>query len=154
MRVALLVFIFSLGFITFSYAEGTIQIKNAWVRETPPGSTITALYLDIENTENKEDTLMSASSGVCRVAELHTTSVDDKGVAKMEMLESISIPAGGTVKLDPGGMHIMLIDLEQSLKSGENVEVDLVFEKAGTLKVPAKVKGPDEVGHGHQHHHH
>lgn len=151
MRTAIFALLFSFSLISFSYAESGIELKDAWVRGTPPGSTITALYLNIENKGSENDVLLSASSDVSKVVELHTTSVDDKGVAKMEMLESISIPAGGTVKLEPGGMHIMLIDLQKPLETGENVEVELVFEKAGPIKAQAKVKGPGEAVHGHGH---
>lgn len=154
MRTAILTLLFSTSLISFSYAESGIELKDAWVRGTPPGTTITALYLNIENKGSEKDALVSASSNVSKVAEIHTTSVDDKGVAKMEMLQSLSIPAGAVTKLEPGGIHIMLIDLNKPLKSGESVEVELVFENAGPLKAQAKVKGPGDSSHGHEHHNH
>ena len=133
--------VLSLGFINFSYAQVQIEITEGWVRGTPPGTTITAMYMNVENTGDQDDTLKSVSSDISKSAEIHQTSVDDKGVAKMEMLESVLVPAEGSVNFKPGGMHIMLIDLEESLKSGDKVEIKLVFEKAGQVKVQAEVLG-------------
>ncbi len=133
--------VLSLGFINFSYAQAQIEITEGWVRGTPPGTTITAMYMNVENTGDQDDTLKSVSSDISKSAEIHQTSVDDKGVAKMEMLESVLVPAEGSVNFKPGGMHIMLIDLEESLKSGDKVEIKLVFEKAGQVKVQAEVLG-------------
>lgn len=154
MRTAILALFFSLGLMSFSYAESGVEIKDAWLRETPPGTTITALFLNIENKGSQDDALKSASSNVSRVAEIHTTSVDDNGVAKMEMMESVTVPSGGTAKLEPGGIHIMLIDLNEPLKSGEKVEVELVFENAGEVKAEAEVRGLGDGSSGHEHHHH
>lgn len=152
MRTALLTVFLSLVCLSVSYAESGIEINDAWVRETPPGSTITAAYMNIENNGSAEDTLKSASSKVSKSAEIHKTSVDDKGVAKMEMVESVQVPSGSTVKLEPGGMHIMLIGLEEPIKSGDKVEVELVFENEGSVKVEAEVLGIGDDAHQHHHH--
>lgn len=141
MKKALTVIMLSLGFVNFSCAQAQIEITDSWVRETPPGTTITAMYMNVENKGDEDDVLTSVSSQISKSAEIHQTSVDDKGVAKMEMVESVSVPAGASVQLKPGGMHIMLIDLEEPLKSGDEVEVELVFEEAGKIKVQAKVVG-------------
>lgn len=141
MKKALAVIMLSLGFVNFSYAQAQIEITDSWVRGTPPGTTITAMYMNVENKGDEDDVLTSVSSQISKSAEIHQTSVDDKGVAKMEMVESVSVPAGASVQLKPGGMHIMLIDLEEPLKSGDEVEVELVFEEAGKIKVQAEVVG-------------
>lgn len=140
----LAVIMLSLGFVNFSYAQAQIEITEGWVRGTPPGTTITAMYMNVENKGDQDDALIGVSSNISKSAEIHQTSVDDKGVAKMEMVESVSIPAGGSVHFKPGGMHIMLIDLKEPLKSGDEVEIELVFEKAGKIKVQAEVLGVGE----------
>ncbi len=144
----LAVIMLSLGFVSFSYAQQQIEITEGWVRGTPPGTTITAMYMNVENKGEQEDVLSSVSSKISKSAEIHQTSVDDKGVAKMEMVESVAIPAGEAVQFKPGGMHIMLIDLEEPLKSGDEVEIELVFEKAGNIKVQAEVVGVGEKRSG------
>ena len=60
---------------------------------------------------------------------------------KMEHVDGIDIPAHGTLLMKPGGYHIMLMGLTQPLKEGEEIELTLIFEKAGEVKVTAKVGG-------------
>lgn len=144
-------FIFALG--SLSYAGDEIQVTDAWVREVPPASTVTAAYLKITNEGDKADKLTGVSSAIAGSAQIHTTSVDDKGVAKMEMQDSIDIPAGETVALEPGGTHIMLIDLKEPVMGKDEVELDLTFENAGEVEVKAHVMGLDDDNGGHDHHH-
>jgi periplasmic copper chaperone A len=148
----ILAMILSLGYLSLSYAEAQIEIKDIWVRETPPGTSITALYMNIENSGGEDDTLKSVSSNISKSAEIHNTSVDQHGVAKMEMLESVSVPARESVHFEPGGMHIMLIDLREPLKSGDKVDIELVFDRAGQMKVQAEVVGIGDKSQ-EQHHH-
>lgn len=143
-------FIFALA--SLSYAGDEIEVKDAWVREVPPASTVTAAYLKIENKGDKADKLTGVSSDIAGKAQIHTTSVDDKGVAKMEMQKEIEIPAGETVVLEPGGTHIMLIDLKEPVMGKDEVELDLTFENAGEVEVEARVMGLGDGNGGHDHH--
>jgi len=148
----LLAMILTLGYLSVSYAEAQIEVTDSWGRETPPGTSITALYMNIENTGAEDDTLRSVSSNISKSAEIHNTSVDENGVAKMEMLESVPVPARKSVRFEPGGMHIMLIELEKPLKSGDKVDIELVFEKAGRLNVQAEVVSIGDKAQEHHHH--
>lgn len=134
-----------------SHAENIVTVTDAWVREVPPASSVTAAYLKIENKGNEDDTLTGVSTDVAGVAEIHVTSVDDKGVAKMEMRDELDIPAGEVVELKPGGAHIMLIDLKEPVSGKDNIELSLTFAKAGEIKVEARVMGMDD---NHEHHNH
>jgi copper(I)-binding protein len=71
--------------------------------------------------------------------EIHET-VESGGAMAMQPVERIDIPAGGTVKLEPGGYHVMLIDLTGDLVVGEEIEITLEFEGAGEVKVTAEVR--------------
>lgn len=153
MRYSVLTIIVSMLSLSICFAEGGIEVKDAWVRETPPGSKITALYMNINNAGDKDDTLVSVSTNVSKSAEIHNTLVDDKGVAKMDMIERVIATSGETVKFEPGGMHVMLIDLKHPLKSGDTVQLDLIFETAGKVGIEAKVLGLDAEMKHHQHHH-
>ncbi len=147
-----LTIIFCMTLVSLSYAQAQIEIKDAWVRETPPGSSVTALYMSIGNSGNEDDTLKGVSVGVSKSAEIHVTSVDSGGVATMEMMKSVDVPARKSVLFEPGGMHIMLIDLAEPLKSGDIVEIDLQFEKAGRIKAHAEVVGIKDMTEEHHHH--
>lgn len=58
----------------------------------------------------------------------------------MRPVEKIPVPAGETVNLQPGGYHIMLMDLAAPLEVGSTIEVTLTFENAGDVKVEAEVR--------------
>jgi len=152
MRKYILSILFIFALASLSYAGDEIEVTDAWVREVPPASTVTAVYLKIENKGDKADKLTGVSSAIAGKAQIHTTSVDDKGVAKMEMQKELEIPAGETVVLEPGGTHIMLIDLKEPVMGKDEIELDLMFENAGEVEVEAHVTGlgDDNGGHVHQ----
>lgn len=124
-----------------SFGVSRIEVKDVWVREVPPASSVTAVYMVIENKGNEDDRLIEVKTDVSNYAEIHNTLVDEKGIAKMEKFEYINIPSGKSVELKPSGSHIMLIGLNKSLKAGDKIELDLKFEKFGIIKARAQVKG-------------
>ena len=92
----------------------------------------------MSNTGKQADRLVAASVDVADHAELHT-HLNDNGVMKMRQIPDIPVEAGATVKLQPGGLHIMLMDLKQPLKEGDKIPMTLRFEKAGEVKVDVHV---------------
>ncbi len=130
-------------------SQETMIINDSWVREVPPGSSVSAAYMTIQNKGN-DDQLIAISSDVSETAELHTSKVDDSGVATMEMVNVLDIPSGKTVELKPGGMHIMLIGLKESLVGKESINLKLEFSEAGYINVEVPVK----KSAGNTHHHH
>jgi copper(I)-binding protein len=152
MRKYILSIMLIFALASFSFAGDEIQVTDAWVREVPPASTVTAVYLKIENNGDKADKLTGVSSDIAGKAQIHTTSVDDKGVAKMEMQKELEIPSGETVVLEPGGTHIMLIDLKEPVMGKDEIELDLMFENAGEVEVEAHVTGLGDDNGGHDHH--
>ncbi|WP_241085514.1 copper chaperone PCu(A)C [Candidatus Vondammii sp. HM_W22] len=91
------------------------------------------------NKSSRDHALVSAESNISNVVELHT-HVHDKGMMRMRRIEQIVIPAGGNVKLQPGGNHVMLIGLKQIPMPGDSAELTLVFEDGSkiTLSVPVR----------------
>lgn len=135
---------------------GDLVITNPWSRATPGGAKVAGGYLIIENKGTAPDRLLSGSAAVAGKFEVHEMQMDE-GVMKMRSLDKgLEIGPGKTVKLAPGGYHLMLMDLKQPLKEGEQVPVTLQFEKAGTVQlsldvqaVGAKAPADAEAGHGH-----
>lgn len=120
-------------------AQPTVTVTNEWVRATPPGSRMTAGYLTLHNAADHQVTLVSVSSPHSERVELHrTTLVDD--VARMEKMEALDIPAGGSVELAPGGLHLMLIGLRGDLREGGDVTLHLVFDDGWEVEVEAQVR--------------
>lgn len=101
-----------------------------------------AIYMTINNTGDAADRLMKATGDIAKSIELHTV-IKNGDVMQMRPVEAIDVPAKGSVKLMPGGFHVMLIGLNRDLKLGDTVDVTLQFEKAGAIKVTATVKQPE-----------
>lgn len=130
---------FSIGCKEAENKKAELSLSNTWVKLPEPGQKMTAGFVTIENGTEKKDKLVSASSGIAEVHELHTM-VTENEVMKMRKVESIEIPAGESVALKPGGYHVMFIRLTDELQEGENVDLTLTFENAGEKKLSAPVK--------------
>ena len=113
---------------------GSLQIVKPWSRATAPGATVGVAYLEIVNS-GKQDTLVRVESTAARRVEMHSMATVG-GVMQMRELSSVDVPAHGRVRFEPGGLHVMLIDLEHPLKKGERIPLTLVFQRAG--RVPAE----------------
>jgi len=120
---------------------GDLVITQAWSRATPGGAKIAGGFLTIENKGTAPDKLVSVSADIAGKAEVHEMAMDN-GVMKMRPLDKgLVIEPGKTVKLAPGGYHLMLQDLKGPFKEGEKVPVTLEFEKAGKVAVSLDVQG-------------
>lgn len=122
---------------------GDLVLMEAFSRATRPGAPVAGGFLAIANTGNEADRLVAASSSAAGHMEIHEMAMAD-GVMKMRALpEGLTIPAGETVTLKPGGHHLMFMELKQPLAEGGTVEVTLTFEKAGAVTLPLAILGPD-----------
>ena len=164
MRIALtatIILLFSsISACSGGMVEPDISISDQWVRaagmmdmaeysgmnedvngETGDMPVNTAGYMRIENKGSQPDRLLRAESDIAEAVELHFSEMVDD-VMKMRQVESIEVPPNSAVELKPGGYHIMFIGLMDTLDPGDNVEINLVFENFGELKVLAEVKAP------------
>ena len=120
---------------------GDLVITQAWSRATPSGAKVAGAYVTIENKGGAADKLIGGSGDVAGRVEIHEMAMDN-GVMKMRPLDQgLVIEPGKTVKLAPGGNHMMLLDLKTQLKQGDKVPVTLQFEKAGKVNVSLDVQG-------------
>jgi periplasmic copper chaperone A len=151
MKKTIIALILFFALAQFSFAQDNIVISDAWVREVPPGTSMSAGYMTIENKATNDDKLIGISSDVAESAELHISKVDENGVATMEMIKILDLPSGEAIELKPGGMHIMLIGLKESLVGKDSVKLNLNFEKSGEVKVEAPVKSSGSPAGRHHH---
>jgi len=134
-----------------AFAAQAISVGNAWVRATAPGQKTAGAYMEL--TSGADVALMAVESPVAGKAELHSMSMD-AGVMRMRPVQKIDLPAKKMVKLMPGGLHVMLIDIKQPLKEGDRVPLTLTIRGSGdtqsTMKVEAEVRAMDGAAmHGH-----
>jgi len=120
---------------------GDLVISQAWSRATPNGAKIAGGYVTIENKGAAPDKLIGGSGNIAGKVEVHEMAMNN-GVMTMRPLDKgLTIEPGKTVKLAPGGYHLMIMDLKGPFKQGEQVPVTLEFEKAGKVKVSLDVQG-------------
>ena len=120
---------------------GDLVITQAWSRATPGGAKIAGGFLTIENKGAAPDRLVSGAADIVGKVEIHEMAMNN-GVMTMRPLDKgLAIEPGKTVKLAPGGYHLMLMDLKQPLKQGDKVPLTLEFEKAGKVALSLDVQG-------------
>jgi periplasmic copper chaperone A len=132
-------------------AADSIQIADPSVRAVPPGQDQTGAYLTLHNTGKQGHSLVKATSPAARVTELHTV-VDEGGMKMMRPVAKMDIAAGSETRLQPGGLHIMLIGLKQPLTEGAQVSITLVFEDGSQKSISAPVRAisvPGTMMHDH-----
>lgn len=112
----------------------TLEIREPWARIAAPGVPVAAGYALILNRGAAADELLAASSPLAARIEIHATSMTG-GVMRMREIEAVSLPAGGRVVLAPGGLHLMIMGVEQSLKVGDSLPIILRFRRAGEIEV-------------------
>jgi periplasmic copper chaperone A len=136
------------------YTVGSLHIDHPWSRATPKGANVAGGYLVIENRGTAPDRLVGGSSEIAGRFEIHQMTLEG-GVMKMRPLEGgIEIAPGKSVKFEPGGYHLMFLELKQPPVEGKRFKGTLVFEKAGKVDVEYVVEGMGEKkGGAHEHDH-
>lgn len=124
--------------------EPGLYVRDAWARESPMVQLAGAAYLVIHNKTDADEALVGASSPAARVVELHLSSMDEEGMMSMDQVTEIPIPARGEAVLEPGGYHLMLIDLVEPLSTDTDLELSLEFSSAEpqTVSVPVLAQAP------------
>jgi periplasmic copper chaperone A len=118
-----------------------VVVTSAWARATPPGSTVGVVYARL--VADKTDELVSASTALAERAEVHV-SMNEGGTMKMRPMAAVALPANEPVQLQPGGMHLMLINLHKPLQAGTSFAITLRFRSSQPLTVRVKVIGPGD----------
>ena len=120
---------------------GTLKISAPWARATPTGASVGGGYMTITNTGTTPDNLIGGSTAISSRFEVHEMTMDN-GVMKMRPVSGgIEIKPGQTVKLEPGGYHVMFVGMKQQLKEGEHFKATLEFAKGGKVDVDFTVEG-------------
>jgi copper(I)-binding protein len=120
---------------------GDLVVSNIWARAsaTPTG----AIYFTVADRGPAADALIGISTDLAAQSMLHQSILED-GVSKMRMVKIIDIPAHGSVSLQPGGYHVMLMGLKSPLKAGTRIDATLTFARAGSVIIHVPVRGLGE----------
>jgi len=132
----------AIGWTGMACAAGAdVVVSNAWVRATVPGQPVAAAYMDIR--ASKAMKLVGVASPVAERGEIHEMK-DEDGMMKMRAVKAVDLPAGKTISLAPGGLHVMLFGLAEPLTDGRKVTLMLKLRRASgatfahVIEVPVK----------------
>lgn len=128
-----------------------ISVTDAWARATMPGQPVSGAYMNIQ--ADADARLVSAASPAVPRVEVHEMKMDGD-VMRMREVKAIDLPKGKTVSLEPGGFHIMLMNLKKPITAGEIIPLTLVIESGGKQQI-VEVKAEARAATGgmqHQHH--
>jgi|TARA_R110002020_G_scaffold451034_1_gene664849 periplasmic copper chaperone A len=128
-------------------AEESVRLSDAWARASVLASRPVASYLTIESAV--EDRLLGVTTPVAGHVMIHVVEKDGD-VSRMKHIETLELPTGERITLAPGGMHLMLMGLQDKLSEGTTFPMTLSFENAGEITVEVSVlgiaaEGPREV---------
>lgn len=130
-----------------------ITVTDVWARATMPGQPVSGAYMQIRSDADAR--LVSASSPAVPRVEMHEMKMDGD-VMRMREVKAIDLPKGKTVSLEPGGFHIMLMNLPKPIAAGDVIPLILTVESGGkqqTVEVKAEARSPMGAAMPMQHHH-
>jgi copper(I)-binding protein len=130
-----------IGVLTLSAATAYAQVtvNDAWVRATRPAQKVGAAYMTLQSPQDA--TLVKVESPAAGTVEIHSMTMND-GVMKMRRLEELPLSAGESVKLAPGGFHLMLFDLAKPMQAGETVQFTLHFKDSAGNTSAVQTQAP------------
>jgi hypothetical protein len=117
-----------------------LQVENAWIRQAPPGTMMTAAYARLVNTGKLPLVVDGARGRDFSGVELHQTQLQG-GMSRMRP-GKLEVPAGGSVSFEPGGWHLMLFGMTRGLAAGDTVPLTLTCGE-GASEFPFTVKAPE-----------
>lgn len=146
LRAALTAFVFSLfAFMPAlgheGHSEGSITISDAYARAMPPRAPSAGGYLTLTNSGSVDDALLMITSPLAEDVQVHETIMENDMMQMGPIAGDLAIPAGQSVTLEPGGMHLMFLGVSAPFTEGDEVPVTLHFEHAGMVEVALPV-GP------------
>jgi copper(I)-binding protein len=118
-----------------------LSVENIWSRPANQGG-VGAVYFVIDNPTSQPDALFGASSDIAESVEMHMSMMQEDSTMSMAHQDAVPIPANSTVEFEPGGLHIMLVNLSRDLNSGDQFKITLNFQNAGDMILDAEVMEP------------
>ncbi len=137
MRNFILILIAAL-LLTACGAEKGIEIHDAWMRPAEQGEN-GAVYFVIHNHSSQADELIAVSSDIAAAAEMHESRMSGD-IMQMTPVESVPLEAFAEIEFAPGGLHIMLVDLKQDIRLGNEIDVILHFKNSQDINIRVAVR--------------
>ncbi|MBN8727465.1 MAG: copper chaperone PCu(A)C [Xanthomonadales bacterium] len=135
-----------------SASAASLRISDAWIRSAPPGAQVMGGFATLVNEGETPVTVQAVQSDAFGRVEIHETTTE-AGVSKMRELPRLALEPGATVRLEPGGKHLMLMQPRRGIAAGERVEVVFQLGDGSRVEAPFEVRAADAMDAGHAGHH-
>jgi periplasmic copper chaperone A len=137
------------GLLQAATATAQVVATEGWTRATAPGAKTGVGYLVLTNKGSEEASLMVLTSTVSDKVQIHRTSLDAKGVARMWPVGFLKIQPGESVRFDPNGLHLMFNDIKAPFTVGKKIPVRLIFEHESEINIELEVRPlvPEAAAH-------
>ena len=122
-------------------AADVVQALDPYVRAMPPGQPTSAGFLGLTNNSGQDHAVVAAEAAMAKAVELHT-HIMENDMMHMHRVQKIDLPAGQTVVLQPGGLHVMFIGLKKDLTPGDSASFTLIFEDGSEKRLDVPVRKP------------
>lgn len=123
------------------FTVGTLEVQHPASKATLPGQPVGGGFMTIINKGTEADRLVSITApDVSDDVQIHEMTVENDVMKMRQLADGIEIPAGATVDLKSGGLHVMFMRIKYPLKEGETFKATLNFEKAGKLDVDFNIE--------------
>ena len=132
---------------TMPVRAADLVVTHAWIEEGPPGLSVLAGYLDLQNRGDRELTIAQISSTIAERIEIHRTEIDENTVT-MRRIPTLVLAPHGSLDFKPGGYHLMIFGVARPPHVGEKVRLDITTGAGDHVLVDAEVRGPgdDDAG--------
>ncbi|MCD4663544.1 copper chaperone PCu(A)C [Agrobacterium sp.] len=131
---------------------GSLEVSGGATKAMLPGQPVGGGYVTIKNSGTSDDKLIGVESSASGRAEIHEMAMVNDVMKMRKLDDGIVIPAGQTVELKPGGLHMMFFDVKKPFAEGDKVPVTLIFEKAGKVEIVLSAASAAK-GNGGDHQH-
>lgn len=131
--------ILALTLVSAASEEAGVSVRDAWIRETPPGMSMMAGYMELRNNTSRPQSLVAASSTAFESVMIHRAVVKD-GMTGMAHAPQIELAANAHLIFAPGGYHLMLMTPKRPLRAGDPVVINLEFRGGLVLPVTFEVR--------------
>ena len=132
--------LFTVGATSCGSGDSQFQLKWVWARPGDVGGN-SAIYFSITNT-GANDSLLSASSEIAEMVQIHMTTPNADGTVSMVQQNRVELPTGTRINFQPGGLHIMLMNLKTPLADGDTFPLKLRFDDAPDITIDVQVQAP------------
>ncbi|SFP91671.1 copper chaperone PCu(A)C [Tranquillimonas alkanivorans] len=126
-----------------------VVAENAWARASIGTSRPGAAYMTLRNTGEEPVVLTGLSTDLAMMPDIHRTTTDAQGMTSMAPAGELEIASGEAIALEPGGLHVMLMQLQRPMVEGESFALTLEFADGGEMQVDVPIlgiaaRGPEE----------